>query len=142
MDGGLIQNCSVSGKVINSIPEDCYAGALVGYMSGGAVSGCYATGSVSGGNAGGLIGYIEGGIVKNSYSLADVSGQDAAGGLASGAENCSIAYCYAAGAVSIVEAEGDLGGFLGARYDGGILTSCFYEVEDPASQRPDGIGFD
>lgn len=142
MDGGLIQNCSVSGKVINSIPEDCYAGALVGYMSDGAVSGCYATGSVSGGNAGGLIGYIEGGIVKNSYSLADVSGQDAAGGLASGAENCSIAYCYAAGAVSIVETKGDLGGFLGARYDGGILTSCFYEVEDPATQRPDGIGSD
>ncbi len=142
MTGGLIENCCVLGDVVNTDPQDCYAGALVAYMFDGTVSGCYSTGNVSGGGAGGLIGYIEGGSVKNSYSLAKVSGVTSAGGFAGSAEDCAISACYAAGEVSVSDTQAKAGGFLGERYDGGALTSCFYQYEDVSAQKPDGIGSD
>ena len=142
MGGGRIENCSVSGEVRNTEPEDCWAGALVAYLADGTVSGCVSTGSVSGGGAGGLIGFIEGGTVENSYSLAEVSGTYSAGGLAASAENAALACCYAAGAVSVTNDPGDLGGFLGVREDNADLTSCFFRYEDAIDRTPNGVGTD
>jgi hypothetical protein len=78
-EGGVIRNV----RVVNAdVTGEFCVGALVGFDFEGAVSNCYATGSVTGelNGVGSLVG-ISGGTVSNCYSSGNVTGNHIVGGL-------------------------------------------------------------
>ena len=97
-------------------------GSMIGHLSGGTVTGCYAEGgSVSGGyNVGGLVGDNEMGTITNCYSVGSVSGDWYVGGLAGDNYAGRITNCHA-----IVEVSGRyyVAGLVGNNYWGSI-TNC------------------
>jgi len=95
-DGGLVQNCYVTG----SVAATQMVGSLVGYNIKGTVQNSYAKSSVTGNalQAGGLIGYNEG-TVQNCYSTGNVEGLGFVGGLI-GLNRGKVQNCYATGSVS------------------------------------------
>lgn len=111
-----IENCSVSGFY--------YVGCLVGFNSGGTISNCYATGSVSGptdsSNIGCLVGYNNGGSISDCYSTGSAGGDSHVGCLVGSNQGGNISNCYATGSVT-----GDIiGGLVGSNSDGNI-SNCY-----------------
>ncbi len=112
-----IENCSVRGFY--------YVGCLVGYNSGGTISNCYSTGSVSGSSAnssniGCLVGYNNGGSISDCYSTGTAGGDSHVGCLVGSNQGGNISNCYATGSVT-----GDIiGGLVGSHSDGAI-SNCY-----------------
>ncbi len=124
--GGLV------GFINGGAVEDCYAtgsvggtdniGGLVGFNDGGYVSTCYTIGSVSGEyNIGGLVGFNEVGTVEDCYVTGSVSGNNAVGGLVGWNEDSTLSNCYVTGDVS---GNNDVGGLVGFN-DGGSVLNCY-----------------
>jgi len=117
--GGLvenlgIENCSVSGY---------YAGCLAGFTSGGTISNCYSTGSVSGDSSCASVGNLVGenwGTISDCYSTGSVSGASTYVGGLVGRNMGIVSRCYAAGAVS---GSYDLGGLAGN--NDGSISNCY-----------------
>ena len=97
-------------------------GGLVGEISGGAITACYVTGSVSGsGWLGGLVGVIvDSASVSGSYATSSVSGGNDAGGLVGGNYRGTIIASYATGSVS---GNVHVGGLVGGSDGGTIIAS-------------------
>jgi hypothetical protein len=136
VNGGLIFNCSSSGRTAGSYD----IGGLVG-ANGGTISRCFSTAAVKGEmNMGGLIGYNNpsAGLpedmpsstsadVNNCYAKGPVSGNfagggDYVGGFVGANSSGHISKCYAIGSVSGSSAVGQ---FVGANSGGGTITGCF-----------------
>ncbi len=164
---GILTDCHATGKVsgsfdvggligFNGYPggrtavEGCYAtGTVVGYRvfnygigglvgsSGGSITKCYATGSVSGEESvGGLAGEQEG-VISDSYAVGSVEGKICAGGLV-GWNWAKLKSCYAAGAV---KSEGNSGGLIGQNKDtDAVVDFCYFDVQN--TKQNTGIGFD
>ncbi|KJS13869.1 MAG: hypothetical protein VR67_02010 [Peptococcaceae bacterium BRH_c8a] len=132
--GGLVgYNYAYSGAVgsiINShssadVTGHEEAGGLVGYNSGGLISGCHASGDVMGvkydddesEQVGGLVG-DSGGRIEDSYASGKVSGYEDVGGLA-GSSGSEIDDCYATG---IVSGTNEVGGLVG--YNSSAIDDC------------------
>jgi hypothetical protein len=114
-----------------------YGGILVGRKTGGTITNCYSTGSVSGqGDSSvnylaGLVSFNISGTITDCYSTASVSGQggssaDSLGGLV-GKNYATISNCYSTGSVS---GQGDtfvlyLGGLVGLNSSNGTITDCY-----------------
>ena len=94
-------------------------GSLVGYVSAGTITNCYAEGgSVSGKRwVGGMVGY-NWGEIKDCYSTGDVSGDERVGGLV-GDNGGSITNCSVTGNVG---GSDDVGGLVGD--NSGSITNC------------------
>ena len=133
---GLFGYVGSSGKVknlgvvnVNMTGRD-YVGGLVGENLGGILTGCYATGSVTGigewSRVGGLVG-SNGGTLSSCYATSLVTGtgeRSSVGGLVGGGGG-TLTACYASGSVT---GTGDnyssVGGLMGWNY-GGTITSCY-----------------
>jgi hypothetical protein len=125
--GGLVGENS--GAVSNCYATGSIAGySLVGGLVGGnylgTISNCYATGDVSGDDwyTGGLVGENYLSTVSNCYATGDISGDGKVGGLV-GANLSTVSNCYATGLVS---GTSDVGGLVGEDTDGSY-TSCFWD---------------
>ena len=129
-----------------------YVGGLVG-SNGGAVSGCYATGKVSGDDdVGGLVGAnLDDGSVSASYSTVQVTGDDRVGGLA-GSNSGEVTAAYATGrivgdfeaggligrntgdvnisyATGLVLGRSTIGGLIGRNTGGGTITDSYWDSD-------------
>ena len=134
---GNIEYCSVSGSVIgrgmNSI-----VGGVVGYQSGGSITGCSSSATVNAGNvAGGVAGCTYSATLTGCYATGDVTlalesinpGDNFAGGVVGSNTNSStLIACYAWGSVSgSGSGSGTIyvGGVTGDNL-GGTLTACYH----------------
>jgi len=101
-------------------------GALVGYLSGGTVTGCYVKGGqVTGGKSvGGLVGHNGGGNINVSYSTSTVTGDEGVGGLI-GSNYGSVTGCFSTAPVSGKE---NIGGLVGT---GNLfeVRTCVWDVQ-------------
>jgi hypothetical protein len=120
--GAQIKNLGLLSPNI-SIGSRHSAGALVGYLSGGRITGCWVEGgSVSGaGNVGGLVGYNDRGDIGSCYSTASAGGTGSVGGLVGKSNFGYVFYSYSRGSVSGNEKVGGLMGYIG----GGGIYQCY-----------------
>ena len=99
-----------------------YVGSLVGWLSGGTVTGCYVEdGSVTGDyRVGGLVG-LNYGTISNCYSASSVSGVSYVGGMVGeNSRSRTITSCYSTASVS---GEEYVGGLAGLNY--GTINDCY-----------------
>jgi len=102
------------------VTGEAYIGGIVG-RNYGDITGCYATGDVSGESyIGGLAGRcFRPGTITHSWASGDISGVRQVGGLL-GINEASLTYCYAKGNVSV----SNYGGGLIGRHSG-VMTECY-----------------
>ncbi|MEA3288250.1 MAG: GLUG motif-containing protein, partial [Candidatus Marinimicrobia bacterium] len=108
------------------ISADYRTGVLIGYSSGGTVTNCSSSGSVSGDNSiGGLIGYNLS-TTSACFSTANVTGTRNVGGLCGNTGNTTITNCYSRGSVTRKSGsiETSIGAFIGIVYEP-TIQSCY-----------------
>ena len=130
---GNIENCSVSGSVSVS-GTNSIAGGVVGYQTGGSITGCSSSATVNaGGVAGGVVGLADGGATLTAcYATDNVTiessgtGSYFAGGVVGINTVSTLKACYAWGSVT-GSGSGTLyvGGVTGSN-DLGTLTACYH----------------
>ncbi|MDD4280452.1 MAG: GLUG motif-containing protein, partial [Candidatus Sumerlaeales bacterium] len=132
--GSTIKDLGLEGGSVNDTSSSVHVGGLVGY-SGGTITNCYATGSVSGTktgtgsvSVGGLVGY-SGGTIRNCYASGNVSGTGSSsvsvGGLVGWQAGGTIRNCYASGNVSGTGSSSvSVGGLVGWQA-GGTIRNCY-----------------
>jgi len=123
--GGSVKNLgAVDVRITGS---GASVGGLVGETSGGTVTQCYTTGTVSGGSyVGGLIGYHQDDVVTHCYSTVTVSGNSFVGGLIGYCLQGAAIRCYSAGAVSGIKS---VGGLIGGKNNKVTVKGCFWDVQ-------------
>ena len=127
-NAGTVENCANTSDVTGTGSGNyIYVGGVVGYNTGGTVTNCYNTGSVSGSGtytyAGGVVGYNNGGTVTNCYNTGSVSGSGIhtyVGGIV-GINYATLTHCYNTGSVS---GNNQVGGVVG--YNTSTVTNCYY----------------
>ena len=134
---GNIENCSVSGSVSGS-GMNGFAGGVVGYQSGGFLTGCSSSATVNAGNiAGGVVGLADGGATLTAcYATGNVTiessgtGSYFAGGVVGINTVSTLKACYAWGSVT-GSGSGTVyvGGVTGSNYLG-TLTACYHAKGD------------
>ena len=130
---GTLENCSVSGSVSVS-GTNSIAGGVVGYQTGGSITGCSSSATVNaGGVAGGVAGLTDSGATLTAcYATGDVtlesinSGGNFVGGVVGINTSCTLKACYAWGSVT-GSGSGTIyvGGVTGTN-DEGTLTACYH----------------
>ena len=130
---GTIENCSVSGSVSCS-GSHSIAGGVVGYQSGGSITGCSSSATVNAGNtAGGVVGGTNSGATLTAcYATGDVTlesitgGGNFVGGVVGSNTSSTLKACYAWGKVT-GSGSGTVyvGGVTGSN-DVGSLTACYH----------------
>lgn len=128
---GTLENCSVLGSVSG---KNGIAGGVVGYQSGGFLTGCSSSATVNaGGVAGGVAGLTDSGATLTAcYATGDVtlksinSGGNFVGGVVGSNTSCTLKACYAWGSVT-GSGSGTIyvGGVTGTN-DEGTLTACYH----------------
>ncbi|HEY5048091.1 MAG TPA: GLUG motif-containing protein [Rhizomicrobium sp.] len=139
--GGLAAASGGGGQIVNSfanvrIKGHGNAGGLVA-VNEGPISGSYATGSVTGGDApvGGLVGINEAsGDISNSYATGAVAGSSWLGGFV-GQNGSTVETSYSTGAVT--GTQGSAGGFAGT---GGVYTNCYWDTDTSGTAQGTGGG--
>ncbi|MCL2290892.1 MAG: InlB B-repeat-containing protein, partial [Bacteroidetes bacterium] len=115
-------------------------GGLVGNISYGTISNCYATGKVNGDYlVGGLVGQNFRGTISNCYATGNVTGNEYVGGLVGDNDNDYISHisnCYATGNVTGNEY---VGGLVGNHFMGTIYN-CFYDSQTSGQSDNTGKG--
>jgi len=137
-----ISNCFVSGNMYSyNTWTNMRQGGLVGYMVGGLIENCYATGFVElnngdgyGSSVGGLVGCLQDGEIKNSFATGNVRADNSAvraGGLVGHLLNGTITNSFATGNVLATNCPvtssggtGRIGGLVGYVEDGNIVN-CY-----------------
>jgi hypothetical protein len=113
---------------VDAGPGIC-AGALVGRLHYGTITGCYARrGNVSGHIytcVGGLVGRVDRGTVSNCYSSVGVKGGSCVGGLVGDNYRGTITKCYSVGGVS---GDDPVGGLVGDDLKGTVKDS-FWDIQ-------------
>ncbi len=135
---GVVKNLGLVGGAVTG---NSYVGSLVGWISGGIVSGCYATGLVTGGShTGGLVGYNEGGTVSGCHTTGPVTGSaDYVAGLVAWNEGGTVSDCYATGPVTNLGYFNVVAGLVGANH--GTVRNCYAagSVQAPSGYYVGGI---
>ena len=147
---GTLENCSVSGSVSGS-GMNGIAGGVVGYQTGGSITGCSSSATVNAGNvAGGVAGCTYSATLTACYATGDVtlesinSGGNFVGGVVGDNTNRStVIACYAWGSVT-GSGSGTIyvGGVTGSN-DLGTLTACYHAkgtVNGPAGTTGGVVG--
>jgi len=130
VDGGIIRNLGLTNV---SIKGGGHTGGVAGYIkgSGARITGCFVTGTISGGGSGysgigGIAGALRtGAIISDCYTTCSVSGTEGSiGGIVGfggfNGENCTVTKCYATGAISGKEF---VGGIIGTMING-TVSNC------------------
>ncbi len=142
VDAGLFGNTK-NARIKNvdvdiTITDAKTAGALVGYVHGGTITSCSATGTItasqkSGSHVGGLLGGVEdNAVITNCYARVDVTNKsddyyDSCGGFVGlVSDDSTIRCCYATGTVSKPNQTNRRGGFAGFKGGDAQLFSCFF----------------
>lgn len=131
---GTLENCSVSGSV-SGRGQNSIVGGVVGYQSGGSITGCSSSATVNAGCiAGGVAGGTNNGATLTAcYATGDVTlvsnGTDsyfAGGVVGSNGSSSTLKACYAWGSVT-GSGSGTVytGGVTGSN-DLGTLTACYH----------------
>jgi len=108
---------------VNITASDDYSGGFVG-INGGALTGCYSTGLVSGReDVGGLVG-DNWGTVAQCYSACAVTGGYGVGGLMAENSGGTVSNCYSAG---LVRGPGRDSGLMA--YNRGTVIRCFWDIQ-------------
>jgi beta-lactam-binding protein with PASTA domain len=116
----LVSGCDATCNV-TAINVSSYCGGLIGYNHDNTVSGCTATGTVSGqAYAGGLVGINMDGDITGCWTNVNLTGGYHAGGLAGSHSSGTVAYSWAKGPVSGIS---ESGGFLG--FASGTVHNCY-----------------
>jgi len=124
--GSNITNSSASGNVTASSGNN--VGGLIGLVGNSplsTVTGCSASGAVTGSNyVGGLVGYVRGGhTFTNDFATGAVSGANYVGGLAGYSQNSAIfTNTYATGPVN---GANDVGGLVGGATYGTAINNSY-----------------
>ena len=131
---GNIENCSVSGSVSGS-GMNGVAGGVVGYQSGGFLTGCSSSATVNAGNtAGGVASMTDSGATLTAcYATGDVTlesinpGSNFAGGVVGVNTVSTLKACYAWGSVTGSKSSGTVyvGGVTGQNVEG-TLQACYH----------------
>ena len=121
--GGQVKNLGVTNVCITGY---YYVGGLVA-MNSGAVTSCYASGSVAGTGfyIGGLVGGNDG-VLASCYFTGLMSGSGDIAGLVGANFSGTISYCYANGSFN---GSSGIGGLVGDNYYGTPISSCFWNIE-------------
>jgi len=139
-----ISHCYVTGSVSGGFNIGTCVGGLVGYQV-GILSNSYAAGSVtnfySSGGTGGLVGCSSASNISNCYAANSVSGKGDVGGLAGSCLNSRISNCYAVGSV-IGLADYYVGGLVGYRRGGNIISGSFFDTQTTRQTNGVGVGID
>jgi hypothetical protein len=134
--GTSIITDSHSSADVDASYDGNYAGGLVGENRGTTITGCYATGDVTGTGRvsggeygkeiGGLVGRNNNGTITDCYASGVVTGYNKVGGLVGYSQGSSneITNSYAVGAVSGVFYEG-VGGFIGQLGYTSVIRNCY-----------------
>ena len=125
-NSGTVTGCTSSATVEGGE----FVGGVVGHNYGGTVTGCTATGDVSGtGNSvGGVVGYnFNGGTVTGCYATGDVSGTNSVGGVVGENFSGTVTGCYATGKVS---GTNRVGSVVGCNDYDGTVTGCYWSDYD------------
>ena len=143
-DGGVVEECSYSGKVTgknnggvvgynnSGTIEGCsnsgtvsgsYDGGVVGYNNGGTIEGCSNSGTVSGSYDGGIVGYSNQGAIENCSNSGTISGSNA-GGVVGYSYNETVDSCFNTGTIS---GSSLVGGVVGYSVAKGKVTNCYNE---------------
>ena len=129
---GKIENCSVSG----SVSSNSTAGGVVGYQSDGAITGCNSSATVKGMvRAGGVAGATNSGAsLTGCYATGSVTGSGSGtiytGGV-TGTNDCgTLTACYHANG-TVSGPDGTTGGVTGRNFKdsllgSGIITACYW----------------
>ncbi|MFO7974672.1 MAG: C45 family autoproteolytic acyltransferase/hydrolase [Candidatus Hydrogenedentota bacterium] len=127
----VLEDCTVSGKN--------HVGALVGFNYNSTISGCSATGAVTGTAyaIGGLVGFNQSGRLSECYATAAVTGNAEVGGLVGlnwgGAD--SMSQCYATGPVV---GENAVGGLAGGNWYS-ALSNCYATASVTGESKVGGL---
>ena len=132
---GTLENCSVSGSV-SGRGQNSIVGGVVGYQSGGSITGCSSSTTVNAGCiAGGVAGSTMHATLTACYATGDVtlesinSGGNFAGGVVgNNGSSSTLKACYATGNVTGTgTGSGSIyvGGVTGSN-DLGTLTACYH----------------
>ena len=115
--GGKVENLGVANV---NITGGNNVGGVAGYVNGGTVKSCYATGSVSGlGSVGGVAGQVLD-TVENCYAISNISGDNNVGGVAGYVNGGTVKNCYATGSVAGNSSVGGVAGWVFS----GTLKNC------------------
>ena len=99
-----------------------YVGGIAGRVSGGAITNCYNTGTVSAGRyAGGIAGWAIPIVISDCYNTGLISAHDGgqAGGIVGEAGSSTISDCYNVGTVSSSHSAGGISG------SSGTISNCY-----------------
>ena len=118
---GTVQNLGVINSYIRSGSGNSSTGSVAGaVLSGGSVTNCYNTGTVSGGYyTGGVVGSVTG-SVTNCYNAGAVGGSSNGTGGVAGNVTGSVTNCYNAGTVTGGSQTGGVAGSVT-----GSVTNCY-----------------
>jgi len=126
-EGGLIQNCNVTGKISSQTEAGGIAGVNTNSTSPvntGIIQYCISKIYIynSGETVGGIAGNNEEGLIQNCYSTGDIgsTGQNV-GGIAGYNENGTIQSCYSK---SNISGNNSVGGIIGYNFNG-LLKNCY-----------------
>ena len=130
--GGKVKNVTLEDVKIESNHSSGYVGGVAGY-SYGTLENCSVSGSVSGSGSssdvGGVVGYQTGGSITGCSSSATVKGTQRAGGMAGVTNNgATLTACYATGDVTLVSNGTDsyfAGGVVGNNGSSSTLKACY-----------------
>ena len=129
--GGKVKDVTLADVKIESNHSSGYVGGVAGW-SYGTLGNCSGAGSVSGSGSssdvGGVVGYQTGGSITGCSSSATVKGTQRAGGMAGVTNNgATLTACYATGDVTLesINQYGTFAGGVVGTNGGGILTACY-----------------
>jgi len=142
--GGIItqcySDCDVSGEQGDGIQSQHLGGLVGNNWFSGRISGCYATGTVTGDYmVGGLVGSNLQADISNCYASGNISGSLRVGGLCGFNGMLSkIKNCFSVGRISVGEESDRVGGLVGGNEEGAIIAGCFWDIETSCLQTSDG----
>ena len=123
--GGTVKNLGLEDVHITGLN---YNGGIAGYISCGVVTGCFVSGTITGGDGvnaeyhGGIVGRINGGTISDCYTTGEFSGRYTIGGIA-GEVNYGVTY----------DAEYNL------TYHGATLSKCYSTADITSDNTAGGI---
>ncbi len=118
---GVVRNLAITDA---SITGSNYTGGIVGYMTGGSISGCSFSGTITGSmDVGGIVGELMSGNVTACYSTADITATERyAGGIVGSLNSGTVSACYYS--TGTITASNYTGGIAG--YSLGTITTCYW----------------
>jgi len=122
-DGGIVKDLGIQKT---SIHNTAGAGGFAGIVaSGGLITGCYFTGTITATDAGGITSRVEtGGSITNSFNTGAIRGSGYLGGVC-GTNNGNLSQCYNVGnIVPTITQSVNAGGISGSST--GTIRSCYF----------------